>query len=185
MDVITILPHDVCSCRQSFDHDVNSYPYYDVSDEAYARLNALMEAMYERHEHFISDMREFDLLYETNPSIPFIRLEASLYDNSESSFALESNVVDDVPLIDLEEAFNPPSISLPFVTPSFSCTPMDSSVSDLTLLTSLLPFAQCTGLEIGEIFSGDASAIEDASLVWSKEPILVEPCREEAPFKEL
>jgi len=34
-------PLGVCSCCQSFDHDMNSCPYYDVSDELYARLNAM------------------------------------------------------------------------------------------------------------------------------------------------
>jgi len=40
-------PHDVCSYFQSFDHDVNFCPYYDVSDKAYARLNATIETMNE------------------------------------------------------------------------------------------------------------------------------------------
>ena len=40
-------------------------------------------------------MNEFGLLHETDPSLPFSRLEASLYDDCESSLPLESNVVDD------------------------------------------------------------------------------------------
>jgi len=49
-------PHDVCSYCQSFNHDGNSCLYYDASDESYARLNAIIETMNERHEHFVSDM---------------------------------------------------------------------------------------------------------------------------------
>jgi len=40
-------PHDVCSYCQSCDHDVNFYPYYDVSNATYARLNAMIETMNE------------------------------------------------------------------------------------------------------------------------------------------
>ena len=40
-------PHIMCSYCQSFDQDVNSYPYYDVYDEAYGRLNAMIETMNE------------------------------------------------------------------------------------------------------------------------------------------
>jgi len=38
-------PLDVCSYYQYFDHDVNSCPNYDVSDEAYASLNGMIETM--------------------------------------------------------------------------------------------------------------------------------------------
>jgi len=61
---------------------------------------------------------------------------------------------------------------------------MNTSVSDLTLPASPA-LAQCTGLEMGEIFRGDTSVLEDASLVWLEEPVLVEPYLEEAPFKDL
>jgi len=37
----------VCSYCSFFDHDVNSYPYYDVSDECYARLDAMIGTMNE------------------------------------------------------------------------------------------------------------------------------------------
>ena len=60
-------------------------------------------------------------------------------------------IVNDVNLIDLEEVFDPPLTSLLFVSPSFSSTPIVTSISDLTLLASPLPLAQCTGLEICEI----------------------------------
>jgi len=40
-------PNDICSCCQSSNYDVNSLPYYDVSNEAYARLNAMIETMNE------------------------------------------------------------------------------------------------------------------------------------------
>jgi len=41
---------------------------------------------------------------------------------------------------------------------------MDTGVSDLTLLASPLPLAQCTELDMGEISGGDASDIKDDSL---------------------
>jgi len=53
---------------------VNSYPYYNVSDEAYTRLNAMIETMNDLHEHFASEMRKCGLLYETDPSIPSLDL---------------------------------------------------------------------------------------------------------------
>ena len=53
-------------------------------------------------------MSEFSLLHETNPRLPFRRLESSLYDDCESSLPLESNVVDDAPSTNLEEVFNLP-----------------------------------------------------------------------------
>jgi len=82
-------PNNVCSYFQSSDYNVNSYPYYNVSDEAYARLYSMIETMNERHEHFVSDKKEFGLLYEAHPSVPFPRLEASLYDDCESFLPLE------------------------------------------------------------------------------------------------
>jgi len=71
-------PHVVCCYCQSFDHDVNSYPYYDVYDESYVRLNAMIETIDEQHEHFISEIREFGLLHATYPKLPSPRLKASL-----------------------------------------------------------------------------------------------------------
>ena len=65
----------------------------------------MIATMNERHEHFVSEMREFGLLYETDPSLPIPRLESSLYNDYESSLPLESNIVDDAPLTDLEEVF--------------------------------------------------------------------------------
>jgi len=47
-------PNDAYSYCQFFDCAVNSYPYYDVSDEAYERPNAMIETMNDRHEHFLS-----------------------------------------------------------------------------------------------------------------------------------
>jgi len=78
-------PHDVCSYCQSLDHDVNSCLYYNISDESYARLNAIIETINEQHERFVSEMREFHLLHETDPSPPIPRLESTLYDDYESS----------------------------------------------------------------------------------------------------
>jgi len=48
-------------------------------------------------------------------------------------------VVDDSCLTDLEEVFDPPLTSLLVVAPSFSRTPIATSVSELTLLASPLP----------------------------------------------
>ena len=113
---------------------MNFYPYYHVTDEAYARLNAIIEIMNERHEHVVSEMREFGLLHGTDPSLPIPRIESSLYDDSKFFLPLKSNVVDDAPLTDLEELFDPLSTSLPFLAPSFSSTPVEPNVSELTLL---------------------------------------------------
>jgi len=41
------------------------------------------------------------------------------------------------------------------------------------------------GVRDGETARDNASVLEYALLVWSKELVLVEPCCEEAPFKEL
>jgi len=120
---------------------VNSYSYYDIFDESYARFNAIIEKMNELHEHFVSEMREFGLLHETNPSPPIPRLESGLYDDYEFFPPLESNVVDDALLTNLEEVFDPPLTSLPLVAPSFSSTPVATSISDSTLLASPLCLA--------------------------------------------
>jgi len=40
---------------------VNSCPYYDVFDEAYARLNTMIETMNKRHTHFVSEMSDCGL----------------------------------------------------------------------------------------------------------------------------
>jgi len=40
-------PHYIRSYCQSFDHNVNSCPYYKVSNEAYAKLNVIIETMNE------------------------------------------------------------------------------------------------------------------------------------------
>ena len=64
-------------------------------------------------------------------------------------------------MTDLEEVLDPPLTSLSSVAPSFSITPMDTSVSDLTLFASPLPLAQCIGSQMGEISRGDVSVVED------------------------
>ena len=164
---------------------MNSCPYYDVFDECYARLDAMIGTMNQQHERFVIRMRECSLLHETDPSLPCPRLEACLYDDCESSLPLESNVVDDASLTDLGEVFDSPLTPLTFVAPPFSSTPMDTSVSDSILLASPLPLAQCTGLEMGETSQGDASSVEDVSLSWLGGLTLVEPYLEEAPFEGL
>ena len=73
-------------------------------------------------------------------------------------------VVDDADLTNLEEVFDSPLYNLPLVAPSFSSTPEAISISDSTLLASLLPLASCTGLEMGEISKGNVSVLEDDSL---------------------
>ena len=79
---------------------------------------------------------------------------------------------------------DPPLTSLPLVALSFSSTTVATSVSDSTLLASLLPLAQCMGLEMGETSRGDVSVVEDASLLRSKELALVVPHLEENPLVE-
>ena len=147
----------VCSYCSSFDHDVNSYPYFDVLDECYARLDAMIGTMNEQHERFVSRMRECGLLHEIDFSLPFPRLKAHLCDDCESFLPLESDVNDDVALTDLGKGFDPPLTPLTFVAPSFFSTPMDTSVSDSILLASPLPVARCTGLEMGETSWGEAN----------------------------
>ena len=116
-------PLDACSYCQSFDHDVNSCPSYDVFNDSCARLNVLMETMKEQQDHFVSEMREFSLLHEIDPSLPIPRLESNLHDDYASSLSLESNVVDDAPLPDLKEVFAPPLTFLPLVAPPFLAPP--------------------------------------------------------------
>ena len=65
---------------------MNSCPCYDMSNESYARLNAIIKTMNERRKHFVSEMKEFGLLHETDPSLPISRLESSLYDDYKSPF---------------------------------------------------------------------------------------------------
>jgi len=175
----------VCSYCSSFEHDVNSCPYYDIFDECYARLDSMIGTMNEQHRRFVSRMRECSLLLETDPSLPCPRLEARLYDDCESSLPLESNAVDDAPLTDLGEVFDPPLTPSTFVGPCFSSAPMDTNVSDPILLASPLPLARCTRLEMGKTSQGDASSIEDILLSWSRGLTLVELYLEEAPFEEL
>ena len=101
----------------------------------------MIKTMSEHHKDFVSKMRDCGLLHETNLRLPFFWLEASLYDGCGSFLPLKSNLVDDAPLTDLEEAFNPLLTSLSFVAPSFSSPPMDTSVSNLSLLVFPLTLA--------------------------------------------
>jgi len=79
-------PHVLCSYCQSFDHNVHLCPYYDISDECYAILSAMIETMYDRHMHFVSELRECGLLHETDPISPSPRLEVSLYNDTSLPF---------------------------------------------------------------------------------------------------
>ena len=129
-------PLDACSYCPSFDHDVNSCPSYDMFNDSCARLNVQMEIMKEQQDHFVSEMREFSLLHEIDPSPPIPWLESILHDDYASSLPLESNIIDDAPLTDLEEVFDPPLIYSPLVAPSSSTIPIVTSTSDSTLLDS-------------------------------------------------
>jgi len=62
----------MCPYYQSFDHDANCCPYYGISDACYARHNAVIEIMNERHECFAGKMKECGLLHEIShiPSSP-------------------------------------------------------------------------------------------------------------------
>ena len=120
---------------------MNSCTFYDVFDECYARFDAMIGTMNEKHECFIGRMREYDLLHEIDPSLPCPKLEARLYDDCECSLTQESNIVDDAPLTDLGDVFDPPLPPLTLVILSFSSTHMDTSVSDSILLASPLPLA--------------------------------------------
>jgi len=155
-------PLDACSYCQSFDHDVNSCPSYDVFIDSCARLTVLMETIKEQQDQFVSELREFSLLHEIDPSLPIPKLESNLHDDYASSVPLESSIVDNAPLTDLEEVFDPPLIYSPLVAPSSSSTPIITSSSDSTLLDSPFPLAQCTGLEVGETYGGDVRPLEDA-----------------------
>ena len=123
-------------------------------------------------------------MHETDNSLPIPRLESSLYDDYESFLPLEPNIIDDAPLTDLEEVFHPPLTYSPLVAPSSSSPSIVNSTSDSTLLDSPFPFAQCMGLEMGEIFRGDVRVLENTSLFRSKELPLVEPHLEEASLEE-
>ena len=74
-----------------------------------------METMNKQDKHFVSEIRECDLLHKTNPNLPSLRDKASLYDDEESFLPLRPNFVDETPLIDLEEVFNPSFTSLSFI----------------------------------------------------------------------
>jgi len=78
-----------------------------------------METMKEQQDRFVSEVREFSLLHEIDPSLPILRLESNLYNDYTSPLSLESNVIDDAPLPNLEEVVDPPLTSLPLVAPSF------------------------------------------------------------------
>ena len=85
--------------------------------------------------------RRCGLLHETDPSLLSTGLKASLYEDYESSLFLESNFVDDTPLIDPDEMFESSLTSLTFVTSSFSSGPIDTTVSALMLPASRLTLA--------------------------------------------
>ena len=86
-------------------------------------------------------MTKFGPSSDTDPSLLSLIHEASLYDDCEFSLHLESNFVDDADSTGLEEVFDPPLTSSPFITSSYFSTPMESSVSNLNLLAFALPLA--------------------------------------------
>ena len=58
-------------------------------------------------------MRDYGLLHEIDSRLPFPTLEAILYDDCQSFLFLESNVVDDARITDLEEVFDLPLTYFP------------------------------------------------------------------------
>ena len=135
-----------CSYCQPVDHDANSCPYYDISDDCYPNLNALIETMNERLNCFVDMMRERGILHEIDPCPSCPRLEVSLCDDYESSLALEPAFITQTPLTGLEEVIDPPSVA-----PSLSSTPNDTTDGVVSYLSSPLRLAQCTGLELSLI----------------------------------
>ena len=111
-------------------------------------------------------MRECGLLHETNPSPSSPRLEVSLYDDYKSSLPSKSDFMVALSLTTLEEVIDPHLTSLPFVAPSLSSTPRDTTVVILHLLSSPIPSAQCMGPEMGKSFRDDARCVGDDLLDW-------------------
>ena len=122
-------------------------------------------------------------MHETDLSLTSPRPEVSVYEDGESSLPLESSFVDDMPYIDLEEVPDPLLTSSSLFAPSSTSTPISTNINALALHASTLPLAQCTRLEMGELYRGDV--LDDDFPTWSKERILVESHLEEAPFEEL
>jgi len=65
------------------------------------------------------------------------------------------------PLTNLKEVIDPRLTFLPLVAPSLSPTLRDTTEGVLRLLSSPLPLAQYTGLQIDKSLRGDASYVED------------------------
>jgi len=122
----------------------------------------MLGIMNEQLKHFVSQMRKCGLLPGTDSSLSLSRLETSLYDDCESSLLRESNLVDDTPSTDLEEAFDPPLTSSSLIAPPSTSTPIVTTISALTFLASPILLAQCTGLEIRKHSRGHARFIGDA-----------------------
>ena len=78
--------HLACSNYQSSDHDVNSYPYYVISDEGFVRLNDMIETLNEQNVKFESYLQENHLLHEIDLSLPSSRREVSLCDDASLPF---------------------------------------------------------------------------------------------------
>jgi len=138
---------------------VNSCLSFYAFNDSCALIDVLMETIKEQQDNFVSKMREFSLLHETDPSLPIPRLAFDLPHDYASSCPLESNVVDDAPLPDLEDMFDSPLTYVPLVAPSIHSTPVAPSTCDSTFLPSSLRLAQYTGLEMGEISRGDGSVL--------------------------
>jgi len=66
----------IFSYWQSFDHNANSYPYYDILDAYYAIFNTVIETMNERHEYFAGKMRE--CAYYMRPTLVHLLLDLRL-----------------------------------------------------------------------------------------------------------
>jgi len=129
-----------CNC-QSSNHNVNSCPHYVISNEGFVRLSSMIETMNEQNGKFENIFWECHLSHETDLSLPSSRPDVSLCDDDESPFLLESNFVDNTPLIDLEKEIDTPLTPLPLVAPSCVSTPRDTTEGVLTLRISTFPLA--------------------------------------------
>ena len=106
----------------------------------YAKLDAIIVALNEQHEYFVSEMKECGILHGTNPSLASPGFEVSLNDDYEYySLPLEPNFIAYMSLTGLEEVIDCPLISPPFVASSLSSTLRDTTEDVLRLLSSPIP----------------------------------------------
>ena len=68
--------HNACSNCQSSDHDVNSCPYYVISDEGFVRLNDVIETLNEQNAKFESYCKR--ITYYMRPTLAYLLLDLRL-----------------------------------------------------------------------------------------------------------